>query len=110
MTAYDHLIELNVQLIAALDVAEDALPAADTLDPLLASRAMLLDAVERSAPSIPDTVRTLLLDQHQRIDALLETRLATLHHNQHRLDLLERARGQYAAAPARQVLRSSLNA
>lgn len=108
MTAYDHLVRLNADLIAALDAVE--LPDAEALDALLAQRAVLLDAVQRSRDPLPAPVRDALAAQHHRLAGLLDARLADVRQTMQRLDLLDRARSEYATPAPRSVLRSGLDA
>ncbi len=109
MPAFDHLLSLNARLIGALEGATDDLPDGTDLAELLAAREVFFNAVKRSPEKAPAELRALLLEQHRRLDTLLETWSGRVTTEMQRLDKLENAQAQYATPQSRQVLPSRLN-
>lgn len=106
---FEHLLEINARLGGALDVSPGETPDVAVLSNLLDVRAALLCALQEAAKPAPAELRLLLVEQHHRLNGLMQTRSHEISEHLQRIERFEQAQARYAPATPRRVLRNGLN-
>ena len=109
MSLFEHLLDTNTHLVRALETSSGDAPAVEALAGLLAVRAALLRALQERAVPAPESLRPLLLEQHNRLDDLLRARTSETEAQLARIERLEQAQARYQPPTSRRVLQSGLN-
>lgn len=106
---FEHLLEINTRLVGVLDVSPDETPDAEALSGLFEARAALLRALQEAARPAPAELRSLLVEQHHRLDGLIRARMSETAEHLQRIERFEQAQTRYAPRSPRRVLRNGLN-